>query len=189
MYLNAKTVKKYDLESKFEKKTVSESFSITENFDVFYSSLESISFLNQKFFDVPVTCSKDKGNYTSSNERIGIIGIEILKKYNWVFDYKNQKAYYKRNKNYPIKFGYVCTDFYIEKKENELYFNNIKKDSKLLKEGIKNDFKIISVNGLKVTNYKKILDLIETDNISLDIIYLDNSGKELTVKYQTKRLV
>ncbi|WP_299683279.1 aspartyl protease family protein [uncultured Tenacibaculum sp.] len=189
MYLNAKTVEKYNLESKLEKKVMSKNFSATGTFSVFLSSLESISFLNQKLFDVPVTCSKHKGNYTISNERIGIIGIEILKKYNWVFDYKNQKAYYKRNNNYPIKFGYVCTDFYIEKKENELYFNNIKKDSKLLKEGIKNDFKIISVNGLKVTNYKEILDLIETDNISLEIIYLDNSGKELTVKYQTKRLV
>ncbi|WP_299626958.1 retropepsin-like aspartic protease [uncultured Tenacibaculum sp.] len=177
-FLSRRFVKKNKILSKLEPKKEKTGTDIGGHHKTFLTSVASMSFLNETFNDVPTLFSKSKLG------KMGLIGNRIISRYNWVFDYKKNKAYYKRNNFYSKPFQYLCTPFFIVKKKNKLLFIDVDKTDK---SQIKNGYEVVSVNKFKTI--EKIRELIHTENIELNIIYLDGKGHEKNLVFRTKRII
>ncbi len=182
LLLNGKILKKNKIFSELEPQKEISGLDIGGNHKTYLSSIASLHFLSETFYDVPLRFTKNK----LKSDNIGLIGNKIISKYDWIFDYKNNKAYYKQNKYYQKPFKYLCTPFVIIKRKNKLLFKDV---NKTYDDEIKNNYEIISVNNLKSNDFKKVRELILTESIKLTIVYLDNNGNKKTFIYHTKRMI
>jgi hypothetical protein len=53
-------------------------------------------------------------------DRNGSIGGDILKRFNWVFDYTNGKVYFKKNSNFDLPFNYNMSGIEIQHKGSQV---------------------------------------------------------------------
>lgn len=53
-------------------------------------------------------------------ERNGSLGGEVIKRFNWVFDYSNQRAYYQKNANFDLPFHYNMSGISVQHVGNQM---------------------------------------------------------------------
>lgn len=73
---------------------------------------ESVDFLVQEiqlgtfsFKQIEISASNDQAGVSAFPNYLGILGAEIINRFNWVFDYENQKLYMKPNANFNKKIS------------------------------------------------------------------------------------
>ena len=185
--LNSNIVTNHNLLSKFTPKLVNASKSLTSDISEEYlSTLQSMSVLNNSFLDVPIIISLATKGINAMPNLMGILGNGIMYRNNWIFDYRNQTVYFQKNQQFDVPFDYPFTNFRIRKDHKKLYFDNIQPQSLEANAGIKSNFEILSVNKLKLENYKEIQKLLKTHNKSIKVLYIDEQGKKKTWKIKTK---
>jgi predicted aspartyl protease len=109
---------------------------------------------------------------TSSNIKFNIVGMEFIKKFNWIIDFKNKKIYVQKNKDYNSNFGFNKKIY-----NKDIIFGIINNKITIISKNIKDkkykvgDY-IISVEGMKITD----------KNICSN---LDKLNKGKTVEFET----
>jgi len=186
--LNSNITSDNKLLESFNPKIKTYTASLTGEDDEYESSLHSLSFNKEDFLDVPINIPLSTAGVHGMPGLLGILGNEIMKRYNWVFDYENHTAYYESNTPKDKKFSYRCTDFYIKKEDQKLLFSYVQKNSVEYKNGIKDGMEIKSINGYGIEDYAEIRQLIHKENIKLEIEYLtmDDKKKMITIKTERK---
>lgn len=185
--LNSNITRDNNLLESFNPKIHTSSTSLTGEDDEYESSLHSLSFNNEEHLDVPVHIPLSTAGVNATPGLLGILGNGIMKRYNWVFDYKNQTAYYESNTFKDEKFDYLCTDFFIKKEDQKLFFKNVQKNSVEYKKGIEDGMEIKSINGYGIEDYSEIKKLLKKEYIKLKIEYLTMNGKKKKIIIETKR--
>jgi predicted aspartyl protease len=109
---------------------------------------------------------------TSSNINRNIVGMEFIKKFNWIIDFKDKKIYVEKNKGYDLDLNFNHKVY-----NKDVLFRVIKNKITIISKNIKDkkykvgDY-IISVEGMKITD----------KNICSN---LDKLNKGKTVEFET----
>ena len=126
--------------------------------------------------NVPFSFSTDKSGAMGSDEYIGIIGNNILNRFDLLLDLKNNNLYLKSNANYSIPFEFDNSGFFIVDRNKTLggfIVTGLHKNSPAEKQGLQTDDKIIFVNNVSVKkmSYKSFNNLLmKEDNIKLIVL-------------------
>lgn len=175
---------------------------------------------HQPIISMPDTLSFLKKNIL--NSRDGSVGGEILKRFNVIFNYKQQIMYLNKNSNYDNKFQYNMAGFEVHHNGIDIVSVEHSKDASLgtnvtklaygtsvnfnyvLKPGIeisyirekslaeraglKENDKIIAINGKKAANYKllEILEILQKNVNETIIVEVERNGKKITVELLLK---
>lgn len=112
----------------------------------YLSSLESISFGGYTFNQIPVNFSTTKTGASASKSIDGVIGFDLIKRFNVVLDYENKLIKLIPNKLFRKPFDYNLSGINIKNKNNELIVSSVLEFSPAKKAGIKENDIIISVD-------------------------------------------
>jgi hypothetical protein len=117
------------------------------------------------------------GNAIRMDYRNGSIGSELLRRFNIIIDYRNQKLILTPNNSIKQPFRYNMSGIEIEtpKPGEPIYqISFIRKNSPADKAGLKEGDQILRINGEST----KMFSLTEITNI-----FLDKPGKKITIQY------
>jgi len=99
-----------------------------------------------------ISFSKDTLGALSNKDYDGLIGNEILDRYNYAIDYRNHKLYLNKNGKYKKPFKSTLTGFYAMKKKDYAVVMSIYYQSDAFKNGVQLGDSIVLINNKKVTD-------------------------------------
>ena len=123
-----------------------------------------------RFRDVPTYLYEDDNNITSYPFTGGLVGNDLLRRFNVIFNYPQREIHLLPNSHYYEQFDYAYTGLGIYYINGKIQVLDIIKDSPAEKAGFKLEDEIISVGNnisLDIQQYKNIL---QTANEHIKII-------------------
>ncbi|HAS45111.1 MAG TPA: hypothetical protein DCS93_31805 [Microscillaceae bacterium] len=150
LILNSPFVNRNRLLKKFNKKLKHSSQGLTsKKITDFKARLKQIKVGDFSFANVPVNLSRAKRGLLASDKIDGILGNGLLKRFNLILDYSNQKLILQPNKNYYKVFKVNSSGIRIKltlKKKFKIM--EIYKGSPAYKLGLKAEDELLAVNGI-----------------------------------------
>jgi len=113
----------------------------------------SIKIGNYKLNNVTMSYSEDKNGALSHDDYAGLLGNEILERFDVIIDFMNEDLYLKPNQNYNKPFYFSNLGFaYVDRSitMNAWIITGLYKGSNAETAGLQIDDKIISVNGIDI---------------------------------------
>ena len=188
LLFNAPFVEENFLTYKLGKSFVTDSNNLSNKTKTINTKIKRIKLGSFAFDNVPVALSSDKEGVSSHKEYLGILGSEIINRFDIILDYKDMILYVKPNYLYNNKFEIPVSPIKLKKSENGILISSVVENSEAEKLGLKEGQKIISING-KVTNdiavYRKMLS---QKNKNVVIKYQDGE-EEKKIKLKLKELL
>ena len=125
----------------------------TSGYDFIANSLQISDF---SFKNVIMSFSSDKSGLLADEEYLGIIGNNILERFDVIFDFRNNNLYLKPNGDINATFIQNKLGFFYSdrcKTKGGWIVKGLYENSEAEKQGLKTDDKITSVNGIPVEEF------------------------------------
>jgi Aspartyl protease/PDZ domain len=136
-----------------------------------------------KFRNVPTYIYDDIYDVLKYPGNIGLIGNEILRRFNWILDYSKKELHLTPNSFMQESFDYSYTGLSIYLVDGVLKVTDVIPKSPGDKAGFKVDDMILSIDNVVVTSVKQSKDLLQTENKTLKVIVIRNQkAMELNLK-------
>ena len=142
--------------------------------------------------NVNMSFSVDSAGILSDGDYLGIIGNDILKRFDVIFDFANLILYLKPNKNYKTPFVFDRLGFtYVDrfKTMGGWIVTGLTVNSDAEKQGLKIDDKIISVNDIAVEDIEYTTQDEFFDNTNRVRMVVEDSSGRKTLKFNLKPLL
>lgn len=144
------------------------------------------------FSDMPVGISQAKSGIQHSKKVFGIIGNNVLRRFNIIFDYKNYKMYWEKNDSFDEAFHVNTTGFDVEMTEDlsQVKVHKVYEIGLASQEGIQVGDMILEIDGKSVKemvlpDIKKLINN-EGGNFKMKI---SRNGKEFVVDVERHDLI
>ncbi|GAA4276889.1 aspartyl protease family protein [Aquimarina mytili] len=127
--------------------------------------LKELKLQKFQFSNIPVRIYNTKSGVLAHEGIAGIIGNEILKRFNIIFDYKRKESYWEPNNMYnnvPYDVSYSGLKLSLDETKTKVLIDNIISDSPSALSKMKIGDEIIEINGVKakdssLTTLRKLL--------------------------------
>lgn len=154
----------------------------SSSFDFMADSFQIADFV---FNDVTMDYSTDKSGAMASNKHFGLLGNEILDRFDILLDLKNNNLYLKANNDINKPFEFSRLGFsYVDRNQTlgAWIVTGLYKNSYAEKQGLKIDDEIISLNGISVSEilYESQKNIFK----NLKKVELEVKRNETTLKIQ-----
>lgn len=123
-----------------------------------------------KFRHVPTYLYQDDNNVTSYPFTGGLIGNDILRRFNLIFNYPQREIHLMPNSHYFDQFDYAYTGLGIYFIDGKIMVVDVIKDSPAEKAGFKVDDEIISVGNNISVNIQQYKNILQSPNERLKVI-------------------
>ena len=148
---------------------------------------KSLRISDYSFEKVIMSFSSDKSGSLSDEVYLGIIGNNILERFDVIFDFRNNNLYLKPNGDINAQFVHSKLGFYYAERCKTMggwIVKGFYENSEAEKQGLKTDDKIISVNGIPVEeiSYKYQRDTLPGLNHIKLVIERADEIKNIEVK-------
>ena len=149
----------------------------------------SIKIGDYKLEDVVMDYSEDKSGSLSNSYYAGLVGNELLEKFDVIIDFVNNDLYLKPNQNFDKPFNFGKRSFgYVDRSitMNAWIVTGLYKNRNAEIAGLKIDDKIISVNGIDIHKipYKEQMDFWKkTDKVTLTVL---RNNEEKIIEFDLK---
>ncbi|HEY6955250.1 MAG TPA: PDZ domain-containing protein, partial [Flavisolibacter sp.] len=143
-----------------------------------------------KFRNVPVYVFNDSFNITSYPFLAGLVGNDILRRFNVILNYDRRDIYLTPNSHFNEQFDYSYTGIELYYVDGKVIIGDVAKDSPAEKAGLKEDDIVFAVNKNFSQNLQQYKAAIQNTGDRLQII-IQRDGNiiqyELKVKSILKR--
>lgn len=136
-----------------------------------------------------ISYSTDTLGAFSNNRYDGLLGNEILDRFNFAIDYKNEKLYFKKNKKFEEPFLSTSTGFHALKRGKFATVESLFHQSEACKNGLQLGDTIIEINDRNLSNMKddEFYNIMKgKDRISLKI---SRNQKQTEISFTPKYLL
>ena len=135
-----------------------------------------------RFKHVPVYLYKDDYNVTSYPFTGGLLGNDLLRRFNMVFNYPNREIHLSPNSHYFDDFDYTYTGLGIFYVNNKIMVEDVIAGSPADKAGFKVNDEVFAVNRNFSGNIQSYKDALQKPNETIKIIIIRNGEvQELTL--------
>jgi hypothetical protein len=139
-----------------------------------------------RFHNVPTCIFEDENNITAYPYLGGLIGNDILRRFNLILNYDHGDIYLTPNLHYRDPFDYSYTGLEMFLTDGEVRVGDVMKGSPAEKAGFKVDDIIISVNNNFSKSIQAWKNLFQNAGDKIDVIIKRNSGvARLTIKVKS----
>ncbi|XLS27673.1 aspartyl protease family protein [Flavobacteriaceae bacterium M23B6Z8] len=141
--------------------------------------IKSLSLGKYYFSDLTIGLASDESGVSSYDGYLGILGAEIINRFNIVLDYDNLKMYLKPNSLYDESFDFPITGFSLDKNEaGKIYISKIAKECPAYKKGIRKGDIVISINKNSNNNLAEYKELLKKEGSKIKILIQNGEGKK-----------
>ncbi len=179
--LNSPYVKKHkvieEIGKTYEKKSSGlSSNKITNNIGI----VKSLKLDETTFQNVPMTLSNAKYGVLAQKQVMGILGSEIISRFQVVLDYEKASLYLKPNKNRSKPFIRNYCGFTVAKRNGKIFIDNVIENTEAHTLGITAGDEILSINNYSDKSLKTVKDFLQNEGeiILLKILNASNIEKE-----------
>ncbi len=130
-----------------------------------------------------ISFSKDTLGAFSRTDYDGLLGNQILDRYNYAIDYRNQKLYLIKNSKSKKPFKSTLSGFYALKTKNNAIVLSLYYQSEAYKNGVQLGDTIVSINDKKILNLtdKQFYDELKKERETIKITVLrDNKQRDIS---------
>ncbi|MFY0650439.1 MAG: PDZ domain-containing protein [Cyclobacteriaceae bacterium] len=152
--------------------------------------VKSFTFGNQTLTDLPIGISLATSGMQAHKHVAGIIGNEILSKFNIIIDLPSKTLYLEKNKSFDEELVINCSgiDVQLSEDKKKVLIHQVYENSPASEAGIKVNAELLSING-KSTKDLKMQDVIkmfkkEGETVEL-LINQDGAEKKVTLKLRS----
>jgi hypothetical protein len=121
---------------------------------------------------VPVHIFNDEFNVANYPRNSGVIGNELLQRFNLILNYPSNKIHLLPNKNFSTPFNYSYTGFSIIVENGKLVVKDILQDSPADVAGLKSEDIILGINNNFRNNIADYQSLFEKAGSRLKVFFL-----------------
>lgn len=158
--------------------------SITED-----AAVKSLQIGDFKFGELCVSLSSDKEGVSSYENYLGLMGSEIINRFNLILDYSAHKLYLKPNHLYDKKFTFPLSGIKLKMEKSEIVISSVVEGTDAYKKGLRENLKIISINGIRSNDIDTYREFLKKENTTVVIECLSADGKTVKAKLKLKRLL
>lgn len=184
---------KYALKNKFKRLITSYSKGITDDevkMDI--GKLAQFSVEGITFANLPASISEATKGVLSWKNFAGILGNEVLCKYNITYDYKRKKTYWETNSNTGSPFVFNSAGFkpaYTDTSKSHIVVSELYENSPATAAGLKIGDEIIKINNqdAKQLGVLKIKEMLNQPGIALNI-QIKRNKEIMDFSMQTKMI-
>ena len=142
-----------------------------------------------RFKKVPTYIFNDEYNATSYPQSGGLIGNDILRRFNVVLNYGKQEIFIKPNTRYRDSFDYAYTGLGIYLINNEVTVMDIMKDSPAEKAGFKEGDVVLGMDKNIGGNIQVYKTMLQTLNTTISVLVRDKNGELLKRQIKVKSIL
>jgi hypothetical protein len=139
------------------------------------------------FKNVPTYLFDDEFQILQYPNIIGLVGNDILRRFNWILDYKKNHIHLLPNKNFAEKFDYNYTGLGVYTVDGFVTLVDIVPGSPGELAGFKEGDLLISVNGDITNNVKKAKELLQLIGKKAKVIVI-RKGKPMELTLRPTRI-
>ena len=142
------------------------------------------------FNDLPVGLSQELAGIQSDEEMAGIIGNEILHRFNIVFDYRNNKMWWSKNSKFDGPFFVNSSGILLQLDETlqKLLVHQVYDGSPAEKAGVQENDEIVEIEGKPANNLIEVRDILSKSEGELELLLKNVAGTH-TVTLKLEKLL
>lgn len=186
---NTPFAKKHQLADKFEKSINISSRGLTATSTSTVGMTKKVSLLGNTFTNVPVSLSESTQGVSSQKGFAGILGADIINRFDMILDYKKKKLYLKPNQYYKDAFDVPLIGFSIKKSNQKVIIGDVIQDTEAAQKGIESGDEILSINGTTHTTLKPYRELLKNEGQTVKILIKKKSGEQKEITFALQRLI
>lgn len=186
---NSPFVKKHQLKDKFDKSIAISSRGLTATSTSIVGLTKEVSLLGNTFTEVPVSLSQSKQGVSSRTDFAGILGANIINRFDMILDYKKEKLYLKPNTYYKDAFEIPLIGFTIKKSDQKIVIGDVIQDTEAAQKGIQSGDEIRSINNTSHTDLKPYRELLKKEGQTIQLVLKKASGKEEIIELKLESLL
>lgn len=145
--------------------------------------LKSFTVLGEPFEGVPIRMANVTTGVSSMSNVNGILGLEILKRFNTIYDYSKNIMYVKKNSLFDAPYRENKSGLKLKKRQGYLEVENVIASSAAEKASIKSGDRILSVDGKKGMTHDECRTYFYNAKGSVKLEILRN-GKKISVSLE-----
>ena len=155
--------------------------------DMEITTMKELKLGPYRFRNVPVYIFEDDYNVTSYPYLAGLIGNDVLRRFNLILNYEKKTLYLLPNSHFRDPFDYSYTGLGLYWVEGEIRVGDVMKDSPAEKAGFKPDDVVIGVNDNMSQNLQLYKSMLQNtgDRIKVLINRPDTGMVELSIKVKS----
>ena len=152
------------------------------------SILKQVRFGPHWFRDVPVYTFADDYNVTSYPANSGIIGNDLLRRFNVILNYPDDHIFLKPNSHYLDSFNYAYTGLAIYQTDNKVEVIDIIPNSPGEQAGFKIGDVILGVDKLLLKNIQAVKVALQEAGTTVKVI-ISRNGEMMELKLKIKNIL
>ncbi|MEH3112605.1 aspartyl protease family protein [Pedobacter terrae] len=138
---------------------------------------------------LPVSISSDKEGVSSSKKYLGILGSQIIHRFDFILDYSNKKLYLKPNFLYQQDFTTAVAPFKIILQGGKVVIDEIFEQSAAYRCGLRKGQVITAINKLKTQDLKDYRKMLLNENKDIEVNFIDSDGQDRNCKFKIEKLL
>lgn len=158
--LNTPFVNENQLLTRLGKTINLKSDGLTNSSDKYTARINTFTFNGETFKALPISMSQTAAGVSAAKGYAGLIGNQLLFRYNITFDYKHKAVYLQPNNTHSAPFNFPLCAFGLRLSNGNIYIDNIAAGSPEKELGLEENAQLISVNGKKGLPITEIRNLL-----------------------------
>ena len=163
--------------SKGRKIYIKEAEGVGGKIDMQLTVIKKLKLGQYGFKNVPTYIFSDDNNITSYPHMGGLIGNDILRRFNTIFNYEKEEFYLTPNTHFANTFDYAYTGVELYMVDGVITAGDVARGSPAEKAGLKEEDEIVSVNKIFSNDLNAMKYALQTLNEKIKIIV--KRGREL----------
>jgi len=136
-----------------------------------------------------VNISSDQAGVSSYDGYLGILGSQIINRFDFILDYASKKLYLKPNFLYPQAFTTAVPPFKIILQQEKVIIDYIIEQSAAYRCGLRKGQIILSINQVKSTDLQVYRQMLLNENKDIEVSYVDTDGQIKQCVFKIEKLL
>lgn len=149
LLINTKFKEEKQLQEKVGKVLVSQSTGLSHQSSALQARVKSLSFGSFEFDDFCISLSSDRGGVNAFQGYLGILGIDVLKRFHIFLDYRNKALYLKPNQAYDEAFETPRSGLRLIKKEEKVFIESVSPGTPAAELGLEAGDQIVEIDDYR----------------------------------------
>ena len=190
LLINTPYKEQHKLIEKIGKTLVSSSDNLSKKSTVTTGMIKELTVAGFDFKDIPINLSSDKEGVSSFPNYLGILGSEIINRFDIILNYETHKLYLRPNNLFSKEFEKLISPISIQRVNNEIVVTRIIVNSEAYQKGLREGSKIMSINKNNTGDLEQYRQMLKQKGKTVKIGYkAPNSDEEKTIKIKLKELL
>ena len=189
LIFNTPYVKKHQLNRTFEKKVARKVRGLTTETTNQQAVLPALSIGDYRFSEVPVELSESASGVTARANIAGILGAMVINKFNYIFDYDQERFYYAPNQLFDKAFQYPMSGLSFVQRDGIISIDHVIENSPAALAGIKEGDVVLSVNEMIYNDLNKMREEFQKEGESVNLVLKTKVERNKKVVLKLNRLI